>query len=139
MGNYRSGRWSFHTARQTTGESKRIYPKDLRAGIAQLSPGYIVKSTMSWSCRGKPSGNIFYQLEERGAVLVLRLIYAVTQKGKDPAPYDYRVIMTSTTTVWGALRWWFMCPAADCGRRVGVLYLPPVSYTHLTLPTSDLV
>lgn len=125
MGGPGSGRWTLHTARRTTGASLRIYPKSLRSHIAQAEGGSLARGGMGWNCNGEPSGNIRYQIEKRGADLVLRLIYTVTPQGAAPVPYDYPVLMTSTKTAWGALRWWFTCPAAGCGRRVGVLYLPP--------------
>ena len=43
--------------------------------------------------------------------------------------FDGTVPITTTTTPWGALRWWFACPVSvgegSCGRRAGKLYLPP--------------
>ena len=42
---------------------------------------------------------------------------------------DSTVLLTTTTTPWRALRWWFICPITrsyeSCGKRVGKLYLPP--------------
>ena len=125
MGNYRSGRWNFHTARQTTGASRRIYPKNIRPAIAFAEKGSLARWSFSWNRGGEPCGSISYQVEIKNDLYFLRLIYTVTLAGKEPEPLDYSIPLTTTPTPWGALRWWFTCPAAGCGRRVGALYLPP--------------
>jgi hypothetical protein len=35
------------------------------------------------------------------------------------------VTLTATRPQFGGVRYWFRCPGPSCGRRVGVLYLPP--------------
>ena len=52
----------------------------------------------------------------------LRLTYTVKATG---TAIDYRVRLTTTRPRFGGLRWWFICPLAGCGRRVGKLHLPP--------------
>ena len=72
-------------------------------------------------------GSIGYQSDCDKTFGSVRLSYTVTrEEGK--VPLDYRVRLTTTTTPWGKLRWWFICPlVADgrpCGRRVRKLYMP---------------
>jgi hypothetical protein len=38
---------------------------------------------------------------------------------------DDVVKLTNTKPRFGGVRWWFVCPGVSCGRRVGVLCLPP--------------
>jgi len=56
----------------------------------------------------------------------LRLHYVLTERNES---FDYRVGLTTTELPWGGVRRWFICPlecdGQCCGRRVGVLYLPP--------------
>jgi hypothetical protein len=37
--------------------------------------------------------------------------------------YDYKIQLITTTCHFGGVRYWFVCPLADCGRRTGTLYL----------------
>jgi hypothetical protein len=60
----------------------------------------------------------------------LRLTYAVGRGGQERASLDYVVPLVTTVLASGGRRWWFLCPACRgggpaCGRRVGMLYLPP--------------
>ena len=101
MGNYRSGRWNFHTARQTTGASRRIYPKNIRPAIAFAEKGSLARWSFSWNRGGEPCGSISYQVEIKNDLYFLRLIYTVALAGKEPEPLDYSILLTTTPTPWG--------------------------------------
>ena len=63
-----------------------------------------------------------YRLQDvgDGEIAGLTLSYSV-----NGAPECYPVLLTYTTLASGGRRPWFVCPAALCGRRCGVLYLAP--------------
>ena len=59
--------------------------------------------------------------DERGDPAHCRLSYEVEGQLEEQT-----IKFTSTPCYFGgAPRWWFVCPAEDCGRRVGKLYLAP--------------
>ncbi len=37
--------------------------------------------------------------------------------------FDYKIHLATTNPNYGGKRWWFICPIAGCGKRVGVLYM----------------
>lgn len=45
--------------------------------------------------------------------------------GNEPRSEREQVLLPTTEARIGGLRWWFLCPAPDCGRRVRKLYVPP--------------
>lgn len=57
---------------------------------------------------------------EQAAFVVLNY----TTGHEPPIPVNDLVWLTITRPRYGGVRWWFRCPGTECGRRVGVLYLP---------------
>lgn len=59
----------------------------------------------------------------------ITLNYTVTSHnylGEDEKEdYEYSIPIVHTEPNFGGKRPWFICPAKDCGRRAGKLYLPP--------------
>lgn len=53
----------------------------------------------------------------------LRLIYSYQRYGSEWESLDYPVRLQTTPCNYGGVRYWFSCPASNCGRRVAVLYL----------------
>jgi hypothetical protein len=64
-------------------------------------------------------GHIGYQVLADGVYLS----YTVTPYQGTPMPYGYVIPLAWSHLVSGGRRPWWCCPA--CGRRCGVLYLPP--------------
>jgi hypothetical protein len=92
---------------------------DILARKGFLRPGARVIGSWFWS-----------QGEERLASITVdsqcdlerpRLMLRYTWGGSEQL--EYPVELESTVPNYGGLRWWFRCPAAGCGRRVGKLYL----------------
>jgi len=55
-----------------------------------------------------------------------RLQYKSTDRGTgDIGAQDYKISLVATRCNYGSVRWWFVCPVAGCGRKVGKLCLPP--------------
>lgn len=94
----------------------------LRTGRAM--EGQFRTGTLSWTCRGKPSGFINYTCDMRdldNAFLELR--FTVTRRSSGESK-DYRrhVHLSCTKPHFGGRRWWMHCPVN--GSRVGKLYVP---------------
>ncbi len=122
MGGYGSTRWGWYGKRLAVEDCRRLPMKIINPKIRE---GWRAGS-VSWSRGGEPMGNISYQIVWGNEPEALRLIYTVTKHdtglNKD---FDYPIILTTTTLPWDGVRYWFLCPARWCGRRVSVLYLPP--------------
>ncbi len=64
--------------------------------------------------------SVGYELNTLQEPAWLRVQYSDKRSEK---PYDYKIYLTTTEPHYGGTRWWFLCPAKACGKRVGVLYL----------------
>ena len=73
----------------------------------------------TWSRAGKEVGNIGVRAEE-GQV---KLTYSWQNNRGEAGKLDYPVELQTTSCSYGGVRYWFMCPAVGCGRRVALLYL----------------
>lgn len=130
MGGYGSSRWGWHTAKQTAEVSKRLYIKHYTGAIRDLEKlesgrRGIVTHNPSWTYNEQPSGNIGLKIEGRGDNMVAWLEYQTSHDNKDKVYHRYQVgpQYTISGLKGGYKRWWWTCP--NCGRRCGVLYLPP--------------
>lgn len=73
----------------------------------------------SWSRRGEDRG-VISVIIETGQVW---LMYNSKKPGGDWEALDYRVKLQTTPCHYGGVRYWFSCPAINCGKRVAKLYL----------------
>ncbi len=55
----------------------------------------------------------------------ISLQYAHTDHNGGSERYLYNVLMVTTVCNFGGVRYWFLCPLNNCGRRVAKLYKPP--------------
>jgi len=78
-----------------------------------LRPG--LSFPWTWTCGGKPSGDILIKTE----VGYIILIYRYREGGKEWQGVEERVSLDWTRCNYGGRRPWFRCPG--CGRRVGIL------------------
>jgi hypothetical protein len=119
MGGYGSGRRY----------DKKTTVEDCRAlDICVLHPGRIRQreashaGVLTWrDADGEGSGSVGFGLQTEAGASWLRLHYTV----RGDTPVHYRVQLETTPVHFGGERWWFLCPAAGCGRRVRKLYLGP--------------
>ncbi len=84
--------------------------------------GYLVPGRYldwQWTRNGEKVAAISVKVESGR----LRLIYSYRRNGDDWENLDYPVTLQSTACHYGGERYWFICPAAGCGRRVAVLFL----------------
>ena len=115
MGGIGSGQHWRWNAKNTTADYRCI---DVRhwAQNGQLEPGNRFSSY--WSCDGETVASISVK-SELGRV---RLMYRNKSYGDGWEDLDYPVRISSTPCHYGGHRYWFICPAQGCGRRVAKLY-----------------
>jgi len=119
MGGYGSTRWGWYSKRLTVEECHKLHLSTMRGTIAQ---GAGFWGTVYWTIGERPAGDITYRVEAQG----VRLVYTMTDKSSgSKQDYSYLVGLARTFPHFGGVRYWFVCPLVGCGRRVGVLYLPP--------------
>jgi hypothetical protein len=124
MGGYGSTRWSFHDKKQTVEACLRIRISDV-IGLR------IEREAFTQPCETVAQGSIRWGLGHQryasvgvgftntdGRTPILQLFYAI-----EGQRIHQRINFTSTPCYYGGKRWWFSC--ANCGRRAGVIYLPP--------------
>lgn len=119
MGGWGSGR---RGGRPTADASLRIdLAWMLRTGHAK--EGAVIWGSLSWTCRGQPSGSISYKaLMDKPGEERLELSYT-HGSGGERKPVQQTVRLCFTRPNYGGKRWWMLCPYR--GLRVGKLYLPP--------------
>lgn len=82
-----------------------------------LTPGNSFDTT--WSRNGEKIAAISVRVESDQ----LRLIYNFrNSNAAEWESLDYPVKLQTTTCNYGGERYWFICPAADCGKKVALLY-----------------
>jgi hypothetical protein len=122
MGGYGSTRWRSHYTKTAVEDCRKLPMKTLHSKLLQ---GWRWGS-LSWSRGDEPMGSISYRVTGDEIPETIRLIYTITKHGTGKkTDFDYPVRLTTSPLPWGGYRFWFICPAAGCHRRVSVLYLPP--------------
>ena len=128
MGGYGSTRWGLHYKKIAVEECKTLPISLFNNAIRHVIENQIETwgGSVNWSCRGEPAGNIGYTVFSENDFPKVKLQYKFTESGLE---MDYPISLAHTELVWGAERWWFICPLKkdgyQCNRRVGKLYLPP--------------
>jgi len=113
MGGTGSGNWYRWDNKTTTEEVKRIDVRYMRKkGL--LKPN--TRGSLSWTCGGKPSGDIRYTCYQHE----LQLHYRYRQHGGDWQPVEQRIPLERTPCNYGGERPWFLC--SRCNKRIAVLY-----------------
>jgi hypothetical protein len=115
MGGMSSGRWGWHTKRQTVEEARTLDLSEL-ARDGAFAPGR--SGRVRWLRGETETASISYSVAEAAGGLVLTLHYTVTRTGE---AVDISVRLETTRPRFGGVRWWGRWP---CGRRVRKLYLP---------------
>lgn len=72
-----------------------------------------------WSRNGEKIANIDVTTESERVILS----YRFRRYDSDWKDFKYSVCLTTTPCNYGGQRYWFICPALGCGRRVALLYL----------------
>lgn len=113
MGGYGSGR---KAEAHLTEDYRAIDIRDWQRKN-RLSPGYQFKT--EWMQNGKTIGGINVSVDNR----LLKLSYSVSKPNSDEFErLNYPVKLETTPCHFGGIRYWFICPAVGCGRRVAILY-----------------
>ena len=88
-----------------------------------LLSGQVANVRLTWSADGQPVASVLAVAKEGGqTVTAVNLRYNVGE-GDDASPVEQPIGLARSRMPYGGERVWFGCPA--CGRRAGVLYLPP--------------
>jgi len=125
MGGPGSGMWYRGKKKHTVEDCLFIDINEIvRNGLKSSDFINVFKKTSS-GLRKKPVGHTFYLLnvEDRESP-VFYIPYRLKEKFHEHSQW-VAIPLQKTFLCSGGHRWWFTCPITDCGRRVGVLYLPP--------------
>ncbi len=120
MGGLGSGGWYRWSTKSTTANFWNFHIKTLKKYGLFNSP-MRKHGSWSWSQNGEERSNISYELntlDEHSPYI--RVHY--TNKNTEEK-HDYKIRLSTTSPNYGGKRWWFHCPAARCGKRVGVLFM----------------
>jgi hypothetical protein len=90
-----------------------------------LGEGLHHSGSLTWNSTvtGEKMASVGYEMNALDPQAWLRLHYTFT-RFEEVAEVDCRVRLTTTPLPWGGVRWGFLCPAQNCGRRCRKLYLP---------------
>lgn len=80
-------------------------------------------TTLTWTYRISGHQNsigIIVDINELYAKVNYTNTSRYTGEKKD---YDYKIQLTTSRCNFGGVRYWFICPLQDCGRRTGTLFL----------------
>ena len=125
MGGYGSGRWGSQRKKTQVEHCRRFAIGDLIKGIRYVEGGGgLWRGGITWSLAGRYVADITYTIRIDSGLLV-ELAYNLTPAGGEPEQINYTVRLTSAPLPWGGLRYWFICPVKNCGRRARKLYLAP--------------
>jgi|CXWL01.1.fsa_nt_gi hypothetical protein len=120
MGGSGSGGWYRWDTKPTTENFWRSSIKNLKDHKLFNEP--ICRSgTWTWSTNGQERSNIGYEINTRDEYSHYMRVYYTNTRTQEKQ--DYKIRLSTTSPNYGGKRWWFHCPAAGCGKRVGVLYL----------------
>ena len=122
MGGEGSGNWYRFDKKTTTDECHSVDVRYLhRNGL--LKPGHWF--SLRWSWAGRETGSIRGVVNVDGRPDRVTLLYR-HRRGIGGEREDVRepVELAWTACNFGGERPWFICPGADCGRRVAILYGP---------------
>lgn len=73
--------------------------------------------TLTWECGGEVAASVEFRVDKAALTLRYRI-----QRGSEPQDVEQRVGLSSVPAAFSGSRSYFLCPGADCGRRVSVLY-----------------
>jgi len=129
MGGAGSGRWGWHDKKSTVEECLTLNAGKLaRDGVVAQSTG---SGWLWWTntATDERTASLGYSREIVDDRVVLRLRYTVTRRGDEAFDIDQAIVLQTTPSAVGGMRWWFTCPllrrGKSCNRRVSKLYLPP--------------
>jgi len=131
MGGAGSGRWGWRDKKTTVEECLTLTAGKLaRDGVIARSSG---SGWLSWTSTttGEQTASAGYSREGNDDLVVLRLRYTVGRRDGEKQDIEVPIVIQTTPSAVGGIRWFFTCPlivnGRSCGRRVGKLYLPPVA------------
>jgi hypothetical protein len=85
-------------------------------------PGQWLRGTLSWSCRGEPSGSVSYEADMRDPYASKLKLNFTRGSGENKESVEQLIPLTFTEPNYGGKRWWMICPYRHI--RVGKLFFP---------------
>lgn len=130
MGGYGSGRWGWHSKKNTVEESKCLEISWL-SKQGYFSPGWKYGDIKWKNASGQVTSTIGIVVSINDQDLnenYVRFIYTSTNTStKEATKLDYKAELVTTSCNFGGVRYWFICPliinGRACRRRVSKLYL----------------
>jgi hypothetical protein len=118
MGGWNSGRSG---GRPTADLSLKVdIARMIRLG--QAIPGKHLSGSLSWTCRGEPSGSISYKADMTDCDNSKLTLSYIRGSGDNKESVEQIVQLVFTEPHFGGKRWWMICPFRSI--RAGILYLP---------------
>ena len=121
MGGRGSTRWSTRLKKTAVEDCIKL---DMKSFFTHLIPG------ISHSHRWQINGSDFIQIKftpfgdfENIKSINLDCRYE-KQSGTSIELFSYKIELATTILTWGKNRYWFICPKANCKKRVRCLYIP---------------
>ena len=89
----------------------------------KIQQGNITNGNLHWSMRGEKFAEISCNVNTWDSPPTMTLRYTNTSgRTGEKTELNYPVYLTTTIPHYGGVRWWFLCPAKGCGKRVGNIY-----------------
>lgn len=122
MGGYGSGRGYGYRTRTQEDSLWRFSMSSLRKhGVIQEE--CICSGVWQWLINGEKRSSIGYFVDTSCESPYIKVNHTNKRTGEER---DYKIRLCHTTPNYGGKRWWFICPAQGCGKRVGVLFLASI-------------
>ena len=115
MGGIGSGRVRLRRARETVDRHWSIDIRQWKQKGLLVAPKEFI---WNWFNADRVAASMLVQVET-GRV---KLMHTARFQDRPESLHYYSVYFTSTECHFGGERRWFLCPVADCGRRVAILY-----------------
>jgi len=120
MGGCGSGSWYRWSTKPTT-ENFHSFKISRLKELGVIGDCVHKSGGWQWTCNDEVISSISYEINTIDEYRPYLRVYYTNTSTKENQ--DYKIRLSTTTPHYGGKRWWFHCPAAGCGRRVGVLYL----------------
>jgi hypothetical protein len=129
MGGSGSSRWQNYRRKFTVEECLQLRVLALYDTIRKIdlaNQDQIFSLGWHWKAGPYPGAEVVITFKDSGGKITAYLTHgSIGQPHGNWNEFKYSIGLESTRLAWGSKRWWWQCP--ECGKRAGILYLPPES------------